>query len=193
MAFVAALKELGYDEGRHYVFDDKRWDKPEDVPVLVRDLVGRKADVIVATNPYSIAGAKSVTDRVPIVVVFASDPVATGLVKSLSRPEGNLTGFTWDHGFATNVKAIELLKETISGLLRVANLFDAIDAVHPIYAKHIEEAAPGMGIRLLSMGLREPSDFEPAFVKMREQKVQALHIAPGGGSSSRTGMRYWRS
>jgi putative ABC transport system substrate-binding protein len=161
------------------VFDDPRWEKPEEVPALVRDLLLRKTDVIVAATPYSIAGAKSVTDRVPIVFLYAADPVATGLVKSLSRPEGNLTGFAWDHGFATNVKNLELLKEAIPALQRAANLWDAADVAHPIYAKYMDEAAPRMGIQLLSMGLREPSDFEPAFARMRKEKTQAVVIAPG--------------
>lgn len=177
--FVEAMRQLGYDEGHHYVYDDRRWEKPEDVPALARDLVQRKADVIVAATPYSIVGAKSVTDRVPIVFLYAADPVAVGLVKSLSRPEGNLTGFAWDHGFATNVKNLELLKEAIPALRRVANIWDAADMVHPIYAKYMDEAAPRMGIQLLSMGLREASDFEPAFARMRKEKTEALIIAPG--------------
>jgi putative ABC transport system substrate-binding protein len=177
--FVEAMKELGYDEGRHYVFDDRRWEKPEEVPGLVRDLVRLRTDVIVAATPYSIAGAKSATDRVPIVFLYAADPVATGLVKSLSRPEGNLTGFAWDHGFATNVKNLELLKEAIPTLERVAYVWDAADVAHPIYAKYMDEAAPRMGIQLLSMGLREPSDFEPAFARMRKEKTQAVVIGPG--------------
>lgn len=178
-AFVAALKELGYEEGRHYVFDDVRWEKPEEAPALVRDLVQRNADVIVAATPYSIAGAKSATDRVPIVFLYAADPVATGLVKSLGRPGGNLTGFAWDHGFATNVKSLELLKEAIPTLQRAANIWDAADVAHPIYAKYMDEAAPKIGIQLLSLPLRDPSDFEPAFARMREQKMQAVIIGPG--------------
>lgn len=177
--FVEAMKELGYDEGRHYVFDDRRWDKADEVPALVRDLVRLKADVIVAATPYSIAGAKSVTDRVPIVFVYSADPLASGLVKSLSRPEGNLTGFAWDHGYATNVKNLELLKEAMPALQRVANLWDAADMVHPIYAKYMEEAAPRMGIQLLQLGLREPSDFEPAFARIRKGKSEAVIIGPG--------------
>lgn len=178
-AFVDALKELGYDEGRHYVFDDRRWEKPDEVPALVRDLVRLKTDVIVAATPYSIAGAKSITHRVPVVFVYSADPVATGLVKSLSRPEGNLTGFAWDHGFATNVKNLELLKEAMPALQRAANIWDAADMVHPIYAKYMEEAAPRMGIQLLQLGLREPSDFEPAFAKMRKERSEAVIIGPG--------------
>lgn len=178
-AFVDALRELGYDEGRHYVFDDRRWEKSDEVPALVRDLIRLKTDVIVAATPYSIIGAKSVTNHVPIVFIYAADPVATGRVKSLNRPGGNLTGFAWDHGFATNVKNLELLKETIPTLQRVANLWEAADVVHPLYAKYMDEAAPRMGIRLLSIGLREPADFGPAFATMREEKVQAVIIGPG--------------
>jgi len=152
--FVEAMKELGYEEGRHYVFDDRRWEKPDEIPALVRDLVRLKTDVIVAATPHSIAGAKSGTDRVPIVFLYSADPVSTGLVRSLSRPEGNLTGFTWDHGFETYVKQLELLKEAMPELRRAALIWDAADAVHPIYAKHIEGAAPALGIHLISLGLQ---------------------------------------
>jgi putative tryptophan/tyrosine transport system substrate-binding protein len=99
LAFVATMKELGYQEGRDWVLDLREWEKPEEVPGLVHELLRAKVEVIVASAPPSIMGARSVTDRVPIVMAFSADPVATGLVRSLNRPGGNLTGLSWDHGF----------------------------------------------------------------------------------------------
>jgi putative tryptophan/tyrosine transport system substrate-binding protein len=177
--FVEAMKDLGHEEGRHYIFDDRRWAKADEVPALARDLVRLKADVIVAATPYSIVGAKSVTDSVPIVFVYAADPLEAGLVKSLSRPEGNLTGFAWDHGYASYVKSLELLREAIPSIRRVANLWDAADIAHPVYAKHTAAGAVRMRIDLLQFGLNEISDFEPAFARMRKEKCEGILLGPG--------------
>ena len=180
IAFLAAMRELGYREGRDYILDERQWRKQEEVPGLVRELVRLKTDVIIAAAPPSIVGAKAVTDKVPIVMMYTAEPVAMGLVQSLNRPGGNLTGLTWDHGFETNLKALELLKETLPALRRVALLWDATDSVHPVYAGYFEKAAPQLGLVLISAPLRQTSDFEPAFARMREQKADALVILPSG-------------
>ena len=135
--------------------------------------------MIIAAAPPSIAGAKSVTDRVPIIMVFAANPIATGLVRSFNRPGGNITGLTWDHGFETYAKQLELFKETLPGIRRVALLWDAApDATHDIYVKYYEQAAPRLGLALVSVGLREVTDIAPAFEKMRRGKAEALIILP---------------
>lgn len=180
IAFLAAMRELGYREGRDYILDERQWRKQEEVPGLVRELVRLKTEVIIAAAPPSIVGAKAVTDKVPIVMMYTAEPVAMGLVQSLNRPGGNLTGLTWDHGFETNLKALELLKETLPALRRVALLWDATDSVHPVYAGYFEKAAPQLGLALISAPLRQTSDFEPAFARMREQKADALVILPSG-------------
>ena len=162
-AFVAAMLELGYREGKDYLFDDRPWDRQEEVPALVRDLVRLKVDVIVAAAPPSIVGAVAVTQRVPIVMMYAAEPIAMGLVKSLRRPGGNITGLTWDHGFETSVKSLELLKETIPGLRRVGLIWDGTDSVHPTYAKYFEKAAPQVSMTLISAEVRGPEAFDGSF------------------------------
>lgn len=178
IAFVSAMKDLGYEEGRDYIFDDRPWDRADQIPGYVRDLVRLKAAVIIAASPPTIVAAKSVTDSVPIVMAFSAEPVATGLVRSLDRPGGNLTGLTWDHGFETNLKALELLKETLPKMQRVALMWDATDSVHPIYAKYFEQAAPQLNLRLVSLGVRTADDFEPAFAQFRREKAEALIVLP---------------
>jgi len=176
--FLAIMKELGYEEGRNCVFDFREWKLPEEVPDLARDLVRLKAAVIVASAPPSILGVRSVTDRVPIVMVASAEPVATGLVRSLRQPGGNVTGLTWDHGFESVVKQLELVREPLPRVRRVALLWDATDAVHPIYARHFEQAAKQVRLDFLSVGLREPAEFAAGFAKMAAAKVDALIVIP---------------
>lgn len=178
VAFMAAMKELGYQEGRDYIYDDRAWLQQEQIPEIVRDLVRLNTDVIIAATPPSILAARNVTNKIPIVMMYSAEPVATGLVQSLNRPGGNLTGLTWDHGFETNLKALELLKETLPGLSRVGVVWDATDSVHPIYAKYYDKAGPLVGLTIVSLPVRSPADFEPAFTHMRKQRTQALVVLP---------------
>jgi putative ABC transport system substrate-binding protein len=176
--FLQAMRNLGYREGRDLVFDDVRYRKQEDLPGLVQSLIERKPHLIVAASPPAILAARGATDRIPIVIVFSADPVATGLVKSLNRPGGNITGLTWDHGFDYMGKQLELLKETLPGLRRVAVLWDASDSVHPIYAKYSEQAASRLGLQLVSVGIRSTGELEAAFARIGGERAQALNVLP---------------
>jgi putative ABC transport system substrate-binding protein len=178
IAFLSTMNELGYQEGRDFIYDFRPWDRPDQIADQVRDLVRLKAAVIIAASPPTIVAAKSVTDSVPIVMVFSAEPVATGLVRSLHRPGGNITGLTWDHGFETNLKALELLKETLPKMKRVALMWDATDSVHPVYAKYYEKAASQLGVKMLSLGVRTADDFEPAFAQIRRGNAEALIVVP---------------
>jgi putative ABC transport system substrate-binding protein len=178
VAFLSAMKEFEYQEGRDFIYDYRPWDRPDQIADQVRDLVRLKAAVIVAQSPPSIVAAKSVTDSVPIVMVMSAEPVATGLVRSLGRPGGNLTGLTWDHGFETNLKSLELLKEALPNMRRVALIWDATDSVHPIYAKYFEKAAPQIGVKFVSVAVRTADDLEPAFAQIRREKADALIVLP---------------
>jgi putative ABC transport system substrate-binding protein len=180
IAFVAAMKELGYREGVDYIFDERLWQRQEEVPDLVRQLVRLKTDVIIAAAPPSIVGAKSVTKDVPIVMMYAAEPVAMGLVASLSRPGGNLTGLTWDHGFETILKALELLREALPKRRRVAVMWDGTDSVHPLYARHFAKGASQLGVALVSIELKRVADLEPEFARLRAEKAEALVVLPSG-------------
>ena|SRR6185295_11376729 len=180
IAFVAAMKELGYREGTDYLFDERLWERQEDVPELVRQLVRLKTDVIVAAAPPSIVGAKAATRDVPIVMMYSAEPVAMGLVASLSKPGGNITGLTWDHGFETIQKVLELLREALPKTRRVAVMWDGTDSVHPVYAAHFAKAAPRMKVTVVSIELKRVADLEPEFARMRAEKVEALVVLPSG-------------
>jgi putative ABC transport system substrate-binding protein len=176
--FLAAMKELGYREGRDCVFDFREWKRPEEIPGLARELVKLNAAVIVASAPPSILGVKSVTDRVPIVMVASAEPVEIGLVRSLRRPGANVTGLTWDHGFESAVKQVELVHEALPKVRHIALLWDASDAVHPIYARYFDQAAKQVGLDFVSVGVREPSELAAGFDKMLAAKVEALIVIP---------------
>jgi putative ABC transport system substrate-binding protein len=180
IAFIAAMKELGYREGVDYIHDERLWQRQEEVPDLVRQLVRLKTDVILAGAPPSIVGAKNVTRDVPIVMLYAAEPVAMGLVASLSRPGGNITGITWDHGFETVVKALELLREALPSMRRVALMWDGTDSVHPFYAQHFAKGTKQLGMTLISIELKRVADLEPEFARMRAEKVDALVVLPSG-------------
>lgn len=178
IALVSALKDYGYLEGRDYIFDDRRWVQVDEIADHVRDLVRLNATVILAVSPPTIVAAKSVTDSVPIIMAYSAEPVATGLVRSLARPGGNLTGLTWDHGFETNVKSLELVKETLPKVRRVAVMWDATDSVHPIYARYFEQGAPQLGLTALSVPVRTVEDLQGAFAQMRQDRADALIVLP---------------
>lgn len=180
MAFIAAMKSLGYVEGRDFTYDERIWAQQEDAPALVRQLVELRADVIIAAGPPSILAAKAGTSEIPIVMMFSAEPVATGIVKSLSRPGGNLTGLTYDHGFEASAKSMELLKEMLPKLERVAVMWDGTDSVHPIYARYFAKASSQVGLALLSLELKGPSDIEAAFSRMKKEKSGALVVLPSG-------------
>ncbi|HEX7220715.1 MAG TPA: ABC transporter substrate-binding protein [Burkholderiales bacterium] len=177
---LAAMKELGYVEGRNFLYDERSWDRQEQAFGMARELLQAGAEVIIAAGPPSILAAKAATDRVPIVMMYSAEPVAMGLVRSLNRPGGNITGLTWDHGFETNVKALELLGETLPGIRRVALLWDETDSVHPVYAKYYEKAAAQRGLTLVSAPVRSMDDVERAVVRMRKERTEALVILPSG-------------
>jgi putative ABC transport system substrate-binding protein len=178
--FHAAMTRLGHAEGRGVVYEEKYWKHQDDAVALARELVAHKPDVIVACGPPSILAAKAATDRIPIVMMYSAEPVETGIVRSLNRPGGNITGLTWDHGFETVLKEVELLKEVLPTLQRLAVLWDATDSVHPIYWRHCQKAAPQAGLQLISAPVRQFDDVARAVAQMKKERAGALLILPSG-------------
>ncbi len=175
--FLEGMKRLGYVEGKNFVFEERYWrGKPDLVPQLARELVQRRVDVIVAVGPESIQGARSVTDRVPIVMLFSSDPILLGWVKSLSRPGGNLTGLTWDHGFEFASKQIELLRETIPQVKTIAYLLNVTNPALVEFSRQAHQLAGRSGTRVVPVGIAGPSDFEDAFRRIRKENADALIV-----------------
>src|SRR5262245_84151 len=172
-AFRQALRELGYVEGQTILLEI-RWAEGhvERMPELVAELVDLKVDVLVAAASLIAVAAKNATQTIPIVIM-AADPVGLGLVGSLSRPGGNVTGLS-NYSEAVNGKRLELLKEIVPGLARVGVLRNSLNPGDPILWKETEVAAQRLGVSLEALELRGPEDFEAAFATAKQRNAQAL-------------------
>src|SRR5215470_10255035 len=174
-AFRQGLRDLGYIEGKNilveYRYLEGNWDR---VPSIVNELVQLKVDVFVSSNLPTIHAAKRATKTIPIVIVITLDPVATGIIGSLARPGGNITGVTT---FMTQLsgKRLELLKEVIPGISRVAILWDANSQGPTIAFKEYEVAGRAQKKPLQSLGVRGPNpDLEAAFQAAAKERANAL-------------------
>jgi putative tryptophan/tyrosine transport system substrate-binding protein len=177
--FMQALRARGLVEGENLLIE-WRWaeGKLERLPVFAQDLVQRKVDLIIAPQTDSALAAKRATATIPIVFLFAEDPVADGLVASLARPGGNVTGLTYTPSLELVTKQLELLKEAISQVSRVAVLWNPARyyTTRKLILSHLQAAAPSLGVELHVVEARGPEDFEPAFASMVRWQAQALLV-----------------
>jgi putative ABC transport system substrate-binding protein len=177
--FRQALHELGYIEGQNVVFE-YRWaeGRLEQLPDLAAELVQRRVDVIVASATPAILAAKQATMTIPIVILSVGDPVEAGFVESLRQPGGNITGVT---GPVTKVfmgKLLELLKEAVPGVTRVAVLIAPSNPYTPAYVSETEQIARILGMQLHLLEVTDPSSLEPAFATITTERANALLILP---------------
>ncbi len=172
-AFWQGLRELGYVEGQSIALE-VRWaeGRNERIPELVAELVGLKMDVLVVGSSAGALAVKKATGTIPIVMV-AADPVGLGLVTSLARPGGNVTGLSYFNE-ALIAKRLQLLKELVPELARLAVLRNPIVAVHAIFWQETEVAARKLGVALQPLEVRGPEDFEAAFAAATRGNAQAL-------------------
>jgi putative tryptophan/tyrosine transport system substrate-binding protein len=174
-AFRQGLRELGYVEGKNIVIERRRAEKAGQLPALVAELVRLKVDVIFASGgSQSALAAKRATTTIPIVMSNVDDPVVFGLVASLARPGGNITGLSATPGLGLEGKRLELLKESFPKLSRVAAL---LDPNHPFalrFKTEYEAAAQPMGIRMQSLEMQEPTGLEQAFLVAKRERAEVL-------------------
>jgi putative tryptophan/tyrosine transport system substrate-binding protein len=165
--FRAALRELGYIEGKNIAIEYRYAEgKGDRLPDLSAELVRLKVDVIVAAGGTpTILAAKNATRTIPIVFPTVGDPVALGFVASLARPGGNITGLTIRVPEFSG-KRLEILKEVVPQARRVAVLGQEANAAHPVEFKEMQQAASDMGLELHHIKVRSPDDFESAFSTM---------------------------
>ena len=174
-AFGQGLRDRGYIEGKNilveYRYAEGRHDR---VPSLVSELVQLKVDVLVLLTLPSVRAAKEATKTIPIVMVLAVDPVATGIVDSLARPGGNITGLSTLQRELSG-KRLELLKEVVPAMSRVGVLRDADAPGSAIGFKEYEEAARILKVRLQSLEVRGPEpDLEGAFQAATKGRARGL-------------------
>jgi putative ABC transport system substrate-binding protein len=177
-AFRQGLRDLGYVEGKNILVECRYLEgKLDRVPALLAELLQLKVDVLVVTALTAIRAAKQATKTIPIVIVTTQDPVATGLVDSLARPGGNITGLTrLTHEL--NGKRLELLKEVIPEMSRVGILWDA--SASGVGFKEYEGAANALKIQVQSLEVRGPNpDLEGAFRAAAKGRANALITVRG--------------
>src|SRR5882757_3612018 len=175
-AFRQGLQELGYVEGKTIAIVYRSAEgKPERLPALAAELVQLPVDVIVATTGLGAQAAKNTTTTIPIVMVSGADPVAIGLVASLARPGGNITGLSLMNAELAG-KQLQLLKEATASLARVAVLWNARDAVMTNIFSEIRTAAPGLGMTVQPLGVQEAKDIDSAIATMTEERPDALFM-----------------
>ncbi len=175
-AFRGGLRDLGYVEGQNIVIA-YRWSEGRDEHFsdLAADLVRLNVAVIVTSGSIAVLAAKAVTSTVPIVMAFAGDPIGIRVVASLARPGANVTGLSLlDENL--DGKRLELLKEAVPGLTRVAILWSANDPGMTLAFNRVEVAARALGLSLQSLAVREPGDFLGAFQTARAGRAEALIV-----------------
>jgi len=178
-AFRQGLRDLGYVEGENIVIE-YRWaeGRYERLPALAAELVRLKVDVIFAVITVAALAAKSATRTIPIVTAAASDPVEQGLVASLARPGGNVTGLTSTVGPEIAGKRLELLKEAVPMVSRVAVLWNPDSPPAAPHLRETEIAARSLRMQLQILEVRSPQELESAFAAMTSAHAGALVVLP---------------
>ena len=173
-AFVQALEKLGWLEGKAIAFEMRYADgKPERLPALANELVHANVDVIVTHAAQPIEAVRKATNTIPIVMATVGDALGAGYVASLARPGGNITGLTL---FATeqSAKQLQLIKEFIPSLVRVAVLSNANASGHRLQLKEMELAAPALGIALQSLPIGNASELDTSFQAVAQAHAQTV-------------------
>jgi putative ABC transport system substrate-binding protein len=169
-----ALAELGYVDGKTVTYEG-RWaeGKLARLPDLAKELVQSRVDAIVVLGWPPAQAAKAATSSIPIVTAGAGDPVKSGLVASMARPGGNLTGVS-DMAVELSAKRLELLKETVPKASRIAIMWNEDDLGMTLRYREVDRAARVLGVSVQALGVREPDDFGVAFAAMTRERPDAL-------------------
>ncbi len=172
--FLSRLRELGYVEGRNIVLERHYSEgHNERYPALAAELVQLKVDVIIAAATPAARAAKDATATTPIVTVLVGDPVGSGLVASLARPGGNVTGMS---SAAKDIsgKQLELLKELVPGLSRVAVIWTSTISSHVATLKELEVAAKSLRVQVRAFDVQTLEDLEGAFTAITRERPEGL-------------------
>jgi putative ABC transport system substrate-binding protein len=172
------LRELGYTEGRT-VFIDWRWTegKPERVSELASELVRGQPDLIVTSAPQPSLAVKAETTTIPLVFIAVADPVGVGLVASLARPGGNVTGLSTFVPGGFNAKGIELLKEAVPHLSRLAVLMNPTNAMHRlVVSTELATASERLRVAILPVEARSAQELDGAFEAAARSRADAIYV-----------------
>jgi len=176
-AFVQGLRDLGWVDGKSMVIELRSAEGRADrLPDLAADLVRVKVDVILTGSTPAALAAKKATGTIPIVMGTSGDPVRLGLVASLARPGGNVTGLAYDESLQSPIKMLELLKEMIPNARRVAVLTNPGNPAHVAATREVSGAARSRGIQLQLVEARDLRDFDTAFAAMTRERADAVMV-----------------
>jgi putative ABC transport system substrate-binding protein len=173
-AFRKALQSVGYIEGQNISYEYRVAEgNPDRLDVAAAELVRSSVDLIATFGTPAALAAKRATTSIPIVAISVGDPVRSGLVMNLARPGGNVTGNTI-LGPDLSPKRLQLIKEVIPSVTRVALLWNPDNASNAVILDDLRLAAPLLGMTLISAEARKSSDFEAAFAKIKSEQVEAV-------------------
>ena len=177
-AFRDGLRELGYREGRNIAFEQRHAaHELERLPTLAADLVRFNADVIVANGTPAILAARNAHKDLPIVITVNADPVGAGLVASLARPGGNITGNADGHA-DLGPKRLDLLKAAVPSTSHVAVVWNPATPQAVRQFENVQAAAPALRVVILPVTVTRPSDIEDVFVNIQAARANAMFIIP---------------
>ncbi len=172
--FIAALRDLGYVEGRNLVIEARSADnRPERLPALASELAQLNVDVIVTKGDGEVRAAKQATRTIPIVMDPSGDPVAAGYIASLARPGGNVTGLSFVSP-DLSAKLLQVLKEAVPSVGRIAVLWNAANPVKVLDFKRTQRAARTLNLTVQSIEVRSPLEMEAAFAAISGARSDAL-------------------
>jgi ABC-type uncharacterized transport system substrate-binding protein len=174
--FVEGMRELGYIEGRNLLLDQTYVDEHyERFQARAQELVDRQVDIILASMPAAAAAARRVTHTIPIVFATSGDPVKLGLVESLGRPGGTLTGLSTFYP-ELSTKHVEMLRDLVPGLSRVAILWNPTSEDAVVALKEAERAAQRLKLQAVPVGVKGPEEFADAFAAITKAEVGGLIV-----------------
>ena len=175
-ALRTGLRDLGWIEGKNFTMETLFAEgKPERMPELAAELVARRVDIIlVGSNPATLI-VKSATTTIPVVMVTTADPVGAGIIESLARPGGNITGVTAP-GQASDAKRLELLKQAVPGIARIAVLVNPASPHAAPFAKESTNFGRALGLEIRLLEAHDPDGIEKAFAVMANERVGALAV-----------------
>jgi putative ABC transport system substrate-binding protein len=188
VAFLRGMAELGWKEGRNIVVERHfAGGQVARLPALAEEIARVRPDVVVATGEYETRTVSHALPSTPLVMMLVTDPVGAGLVESLARPGGAVTGLS-TLGVETYAKRLQLLKEALPNLAKVGLLYNPTPAYGQALARYSESAAQAMGIALRALTVQTPEDVRKAFGVITEDKLEALLVVTDGVTYNQRGL-----
>lgn len=174
--FFQRMRELGYAEGKNLIFEPRfAYGDVSKLGQLAGELVAWRPDVLIAASNPAVIAAKSATSSIPIVMLYGGTPVEAGLVESLARPGGNVTGLAYA-GPETSGKAFEILKEAFPSTKRILCLYESPFPGMELYIEQSQRAAEAMGLALVLAPIKSSADIDPALARIRRERLDGVFV-----------------